>query len=680
MVGSGARAAPPAEAHRRGRMLTRAARRPAVAWARAASTAWTPPPAPDPAAFPPGAVRTFALIAHVDHGKSTLADAIMRVAGVIPAGGRAQYLDRLQVERERGITVKAQAASLVHTPSAPAVEAAVAAVPEGERDALRASLARPHLVNLVDTPGHVDFHYEAERALAACTGAVLLVDAVQGPQARTAASVAAAAALGVPLVAALTKCDAPAADPARVTAELESLFGFDPESVLHTSGRTGQGAAEVLDAVVTRLPPPAADRASPFRALVFDAHNDDAYRGVVCLVALAGGSVGAGDAVSFCAGGGAGGGPAPPLVVASVGMLTPEPVTVPGGRLHAGQVGTITCHGLKDARAVRVGDTLRGARDASSTPLPGFRPAKAMLHAAVFPVAPADHGALAAALARLTLNDSSVAVRPTSSAALGAGFEVGFLGALHCEVFLQRLENEHGAAVLTSPPTVPFRVGAEDAPPLTSATDFPRTLPRGTPVYEPVVGATIVAPGGSAGAVMELAASRRAVQTGHAAAPGGAVALTYTLPLAELGTGFAAALAAATAGYASLDYDDRGEIARADVVRLDLAVNGTIVDALARIVPRASAAAAGRALTAKAAALLERQNFEVAVQAVADGRVVARDTLKAYRKNVTAKLYGGDVSRKKKLLEKQKAGKKRMRKLGCVDVGVDAFRALVGAA
>lgn len=659
--------------------LARRARPAALAsWVRAAATAaWTPPPTPDTAAFPPDIVRTFALVAHVDHGKSTLADVLMRATGAINPEGRDQYLDRLAVERERGITVKAQAATLVHTPSAAAVDAAVAAAAPGDRDATRARLARPHLLNLVDTPGHVDFSYEAERALAACTGAVLLVDAVQGPQARTAASVAAAAALGVPLVAALTKCDAAAADPERAAAELESLFGFDPESIMLTSGRTGLGARAVLDAVVTRLPPPRGKKSDSFRALVFDAHNDDAYRGVVCLVALAGGSVGAGDAVAFCAGGGGGRGGAP-LVVASVGLLTPEPVPV--ARLHAGQVGTITCHGLKDARAVRVGDTLRAAADAASPPLPGFRPAKAMLHAAVFPVAPADHGALAAALARLTLNDSSVDVRPTSSAALGAGFQVGFLGALHCEVFLQRLEQEHGAAVLTSPPTVPYRVGDEDAAPLTSAADFPRTLPRGTPVFEPVVTATIVAPGSVAGAVMDLAATRRGVQTGHAAAPGGAVALTYTLPLAELGAGFASALAAATAGYASLDYDDAGSLARADVVRLDLAVNGTIVDALARIVPRANAAAAGRALTAKAAALLERQNFEVAVQAVADGRVVARDTLKAYRKNVTAKLYGGDVSRKKKLLEKQKAGKKRMRKLGSVDVGVEAFRALVGAA
>ena len=395
--------------------------------------------------------------------------------------------------------------------------------------------------------------------------------------------------------------------------------------------------------------------------------------------------------MSFCA---RGGGTFP---VAAVGLHSPEPVPV--AELGPGHVGWVVCGGLKDVASVRVGETLHAAGAAKPTappapapsPLPGFRPAKPMVWASVFPLDASDHPALAAAIGRLTLNDASVALAPTASAALGAGFRLGFLGALHGEVFLQRLHQEHGADVLATPPTVPYRVlprGSEKSddatnlpPPITSASDFPKTLPRGARVLEPVVTASILVPSDRVGAAMEAASRARGGLLDHASVGTRTSRLTYTLPLAELGAGFAPVLLAATAGTASLDYEDGGEEAECDVVRLDLALNGAPVDALARIVPRARAAAEGRALVSKAAGLLDAQLFEVAVQAIADGRPIARATVKARRRDVTAKCYGGDVSRKKKLLKKQKEGKARMKALatssGSVNVPISAFRELV---
>ncbi|KAL6778730.1 EFG11 [Auxenochlorella protothecoides x Auxenochlorella symbiontica] len=591
--------------------------------------------------FPPSHIRNFSIIAHVDHGKSTLADRLLELTGAINPGAK-QYLDKLQVEKERGITVKAQTASLVFKH-------------EGEQ----------YLLNLIDTPGHVDFSYEVSRSLAACQGAILLVDASQGVQAQTVANFWLAFEQDLAIIPVLNKIDAPGAEPARVTAQLAEAFDLDPAAVLAISAKTGAGLDRVLPAVVERVPPPRGDLAAPLRALLFDAYHDE-YRGVVCLLAVADGAVGRGDRVTAAAAGQS-------YDVVEVGLLAPEPVPTPS--LRAGQVGYVLA-GMKDTRQARVGDTWHAAR-APVPAFPGFKPAQSMVFAGIFPVSADGHERLAAAMARLALTDASVAVRRENSNALGAGFRCGFLGLLHLDVFRQRLEQEHGADVLVTAPTVPCRVvlqGGESIE-LSNPADFPTDV-RVEAVWEPTVRATVVTPEEYVGALMQLCTAARGELLDHVVLDPGRTMLKYTLPLAELGGDFYDELKSASSGYASLDYEE-GEPRRAPMQRLDILLNGEPVDALARIVHRDRAEPLGRRLCAALAGALPQQQFQVAVQAAAGGRVVARDTIRALRKNVLAKCYGGDVSRKRKLLEKQKEGKKRMRQLGSVEVPTDVFHDLM---
>lgn len=552
------------------------------------------------------------------------------------------------MEKERGITVKAQTASLVYRH-------------RGEA----------YLLNLIDTPGHVDFSYEVSRSLAACQGAILLVDATQGVQAQTMATFWMAFEQNLAIVPVLNKIDAPGAEPARVAAQLEDVFGLGADEVLAVSAKTGANLDSVLPAVIERVPPPRGDPAAPLRALLFDAYHDE-YRGVVCLLEVVDGELRKGDRVRAASTG-------LTYDVSELGLLAPEPAPTP--LLRAGQVGYVLA-GVKDTRQARVGDTWHLARDAGVQAFPGFKPARSMVFAGVYPGSADGYERLAAAVARLTLNDASVAVRKETSGALGAGFRCGFLGLLHLDVFRQRLEQEHGADVLITAPTVPCRVvlagpgdAAERTLELRNPADFPVDA-RVAEVWEPTVEATVVTPDEHVGALMQLCNAARGDMLDHAVLGAGRSALKFLLPLAELGGDFYDDLKSLSSGYASLDYEEAAP-RRADMIRLDLLMNGKPVDALARVVHRSRAEAVGRRLCAMLRERLARQQFEVAIQAAVGGRVVARETLKALRKNVLAKCYGGDVTRKRKLLEKQKEGKKRMRQLGAVEVPTDVFHELM---
>ncbi|KAL4425285.1 hypothetical protein ABPG75_009301 [Micractinium tetrahymenae] len=595
--------------------------------------------------FPPARIRNFSIIAHVDHGKSTLADRLLEATGAIAAGGQAQYLDKLQVERERGITVKAQTVSLVY----------------------RHSDGADYLLNLIDTPGHVDFSYEVSRSLAACQGALLLVDASQGVQAQTVANFFLAFEQDLAIVPVLNKCDMHSAEPGRVAQQLKDAFDIEPPECLRVSAKTGLGLCAVLPAVVERIPPPVGSPDGDLRMLLFDAYHDE-YRGVVCLVEVLDGRVQKGDRITAASSG-------TNYEVGEVGLLAPEPY--PTGELLTGQVGYMLV-GMKDTRSARVGDTWHHYRK-PVPPLPGFKPAKSMVFAGIFPLSAAGFEQLQAAMERLTLNDASVTVRRENSNALGAGFRCGFLGLLHMDVFRQRLEQEHGASVIVTAPTVPCRVvlpGGEERE-LQNPAEFP-TSTKIAAVWEPTVAATIVTPNDYVGSIMQLCQDRRGDMQEHAVLGAGRTLLKYHLPLAELGGDFYDELKSVSSGYASFDYEE-AEYRVADLQRLDILINGEAVDALARIVHRDKAQAVGRRLCTKLRDLMDRQQFEVALQAQAGGRIVARETLKAFRKNVLAKCYGGDVSRKRKLLEKQKEGKKRMRRLGSVDVPQEVFHELMKA-
>ncbi|WIA42271.1 hypothetical protein OEZ86_008287 [Tetradesmus obliquus] len=678
--------------------------------------------------FPPERIRNFCIIAHIDHGKSTLADRLMQLTGAVPAGSRPQYLDKLQVERERGITIKAQTASLVY----------------------RHADGHDYLLNLIDTPGHVDFSYEVSRSLAACQGALLLVDASQGVQAQTVANFYLAFEQELALLPLLNKVDLPSADPAAVAAQMAATFDVVPSDVLAVSAKTGLGLRELLPAVVERIPPPAGQPSQPLRLLLFDAFHDE-YRGVVCLVAVVDGRLRAGDKLAAASSGSE-------YEALEVGILAPEPH--PTGELLTGQVGYVI-PGIKDVKAARVGDTWHLARQPVE-PLPGFKPIKPMVFAGLYPASADDYEGLAAAIERLGLNDASVTVKKETSDALGAGFRCGFLGPLHLEVFLTRLQQEHSADVISTAPTVPYEVELAGDPQqqqqqqqqqqgkekqrlvLESVAEYPRNQ-RVSAIYEPTVLATIIVPQQYCGAVMKLAVARRGTQldysfmggsssssssssidsAGNSSASAAAadehagsssssstqdgvdvlsaaaeaadtgdssssssssssagflasdrVLLRYQLPLAELAGDFYSKLKSATQGYASFDYEE-GPLRPADLTLLELLVNGKAVDALGRLVPTGDAVRLGRALTARMRTLLDRQQYEVVIQASAGGRIVARETMKALRKDVTAKCYGGDVSRKRKLLQKQKEGKKRLRQLGGLSVPAEVFPELL---
>ena len=596
-------------------------------------------------------IRNFSIIAHIDHGKSTLADRMLERTGAVAGRDmRDQLLDRMDLEREKGITIKAQAV----------------------RMAYRAADGLDYELNLIDTPGHVDFAYEVSRALAACEGAVLVVDAAQGIQAQTLANVYAALDLDLALIPVVNKIDLPAAEPERVARELVDVVGFAPEQVLYASAKSGEGVEAILEAVVERVPPPDGDPAAPPRALVFDS-TYDAYKGVLAFVRMVDGSLAAGQRLRLLQQG-------TRFEPLEVGAFRPDLEAAP--RLDAGQVGYLAT-GLKSVHESRVGDTVTLERGGAAEPLPGYRPAKPMVFAGIYPTDPGEYAELRAAFERLSLNDASLTWQPENSAALGFGFRAGFLGLLHMDIVQERLEREFGLELVATAPSVEYEVTRTDGAEI--VVDNPAALPPPNEiaeVREPWMRLAVTVPARYLGAVMELVTSRRGrhlrieyLDQGGAADEARVLA-EFLCPLAEILVDFYDQLKSRTQGYASLDYQlDGFEPAR--VLRLDVLVNGEAVDALSAIVPSEGAAAKGRQLTQALKELIPRQLFAVPIQAAVGGRIVARETVRPMRKNVLAKCYGGDVTRKRKLLERQKAGKKRMKMLGSVEVPQEAFMAVL---
>jgi len=590
-------------------------------------------------------VRNFCIIAHIDHGKSTLADRLLERTGALSQREMMeQVLDSMDLERERGITIKAHVVSLTYT----------------ARD------GQTYLLNLIDTPGHVDFSYEVSRSLAACEGALLVVDASQGVEAQTLANAYLAVEQGLEIIPVLNKIDLPQADPARVKEQIEQVVGLDASDSLAISAKTGEGVEEVLEALVTRVPPPRGGASAPLRALVFDA-SYDAYRGVRCLVRVVDGCLRRGERVRFLASG-------RDAEVEAVGVLTPRPVQQE--ELGTGEVGFLFA-GIKDIHQVRIGDTLTDARRPADTLLPGFRDAKPMVFAGLYPVDAAQFEELRDALAKLALNDSAFTFEADTSQALGFGFRCGFLGLLHMEIVQERLEREFHLELITTAPNVAYRVLTKSGQMI--EVENPAQLPdpgRIAAIEEPVIIATILTPEEYLGAVLKLVEGRRGEQARFEHLGGGRVLLEYRLPLAEVVLDFYDKLKSCSRGYASFDYHLAG-YQEADLVKLDILVNGEPVDALALIVHRASAYPRARTLAGKLKEMIPRQLFEVVIQAAIDNRVIARETVKPLRKNVIAKCYGGDITRKRKLLERQKEGKKRLKRLGRVDIPQDAFLAVL---
>jgi GTP-binding protein LepA len=599
-------------------------------------------------------IRNFSIIAHIDHGKSTLADRMLEATGSVAARDmQAQLLDSMDLEREKGITIKAQAV----------------------RMAYRAADGQQYELNLIDTPGHVDFGYEVSRALAACEGAVLVVDATKGIQAQTLANVYQAMELDLALIPVVNKVDLPAAEPERVAQELVDVIGFDPEQVLFASAKSGAGIMEILEAIVRDVPPPRGRTDGPPRALVFDSKYD-AYKGVLAYVRVVDGEIVAGRPLRLMQQG-------TRFEPLEVGCFRPALEVMPS--LAAGEVGYIAT-GLKSVHDSRVGDTVTADRNGATDALPGYRPAKAMVFAGIYPTDANLYPDLRDALERLSLNDASLSWEPESSAALGFGFRCGFLGLLHMEIIQERLEREFGLELVATAPSVEYEVTRTDGREI--IVDSPAELP--TPdqiaeVREPWMRLTITSPSRYLGPVMELVTGRRGKfvkleyldRGGRGGEEGDQRVLAeYLAPLSEILVDFYDQLKSRTQGYASLDYQFEGyEPAR--VVRLDVMVNGETVDALSAIVPTDQAAPQGRKLAAALKELIPRQLFDVAIQAAVGGRIVARETVRQMRKNVLAKCYGGDVTRKRKLLEAQKAGKKRMKMLGSVEVPQEAFMAVL---
>lgn len=604
--------------------------------------------------FPPERIRNFSIIAHVDHGKSTLADRLLELTGTIKKGlGQPQYLDKLQVERERGITVKAQTATMFHKHNSH-----IATNPED---------MPAFLLNLVDTPGHVDFSYEVSRSLAACQGALLVVDAAQGVQAQTVANFYLAFESNLTIIPVINKIDQPTADPDRVMAQLKSMFDLDPRQALLTSAKTGLGLEHVLPAVIERIPPPPGKTDSPLRMLLLDSYYDE-YKGVICHVAIVDGTLRKADKISCFATG-------QTYEVSDVGIMHPE--LVPTGVLFTGQVGYMVS-GMRSTKEARVGDTLYHVRSVVE-PLPGFKPAKHMVFSGLYPADGSDFELLNHAIERLTCNDASVVVTKETSTALGLGFRCGFLGLLHMDVFHQRLEQEYGVHVISTVPTVPYIYEYSDGSKV--EVQNPALLPsnpkkRVTACWEPTVLATIIIPSEYVGSVMTLCSDRRGEQLEYSFIDSQRVFMKYRIPLREIVVDFYDQLKSITSGYASFDYED-SEYQSADLVKLDILLNGQPVDAMATIVHNLKAQRVGRQLVDKLKQVIDRQMFDVSIQAAIGSKVIARETISAMRKNVLAKCYGGDITRKKKLLEKQKEGKKRMKRVGSVDVPQEAFHELL---
>lgn len=589
--------------------------------------------------FTPDKIRNFSVIAHIDHGKSTLCDRLLEITGTLSDRVRhEQFLDKLQVEKERGITVKAQTASMFYTCN-------------GET----------YLLNLIDTPGHVDFSYEVSRSLYACQGALLLVDAAQGAQAQTIANFYLAFEQNLTILPVINKIDMATADPDRIRAELKHLFDFDAADTLPVSAKTGLGMDDLLQAIVKRIPAPESNVEEDLKALLFDSWYDD-YKGVIMLIAIKNGTIAKGDQITLAQTG-------RKYEVLELGLMYPD--QTPFDKLYAGQVGYIVA-GMKSVKEARVGDTLYQTKR-PVTPFPGFKPAQPMVFAGIYPVENAEFDLLRDAIEKLTLNDASVSVEKTSSTALGLGFQCGFLGLLHMDVFKQRLEQEYGLSVIATAPSVLYEVKLTDGTELKigNPSEFPDRQ-NIEEIREPVINATILVPKKYLGAVITLCEEKRGEQKQFNYLSEERVMLVYRLPLNEVATDFYDQLKSLTSGYASLDYERAGYQV-ADLVKMDILLAGRAVDALSVIVHEERAYYLGRSITQKLQKLIPRQQFEVVIQAAIGAKIIARERIAPVRKDVIAHCYGGDITRKRKLLEKQKEGKKKMKQVGSIEVPQEAF-------
>ena len=589
-------------------------------------------------------IRNFSIIAHIDHGKSTLADRIIQLCGGLSEREmESQVLDSMDIERERGITIKAQTAALKYV----------------------ANNGETHYLNLIDTPGHVDFSYEVSRSLAACEGALLVVDASQGVEAQTVANCYTALDQGVEVLPVLNKIDLPAAEPDRVIQEIEDIIGIDAHGAVRASAKTGVGVEDILEEVILRIPPPKGDLDAPLKALIIDSWFDN-YVGVVMLVRVVDGALRPKDKILLMSNGLS-------YLCEEVGAFTPKSMAKES--LSAGQVGYVIA-GIKELKSAKVGDTITLASRPAALPLPGFKEIQPQVFAGLYPVESNEYDALRDALEKLKLNDASLNYEAETSQALGFGFRCGFLGLLHMEIVQERLEREYGMNLITTAPTVVYQVVARDG--TVSEIENPSRMPDPSKIEEirePIINATILVPQEYVGVVMTLCVQKRGVQR-NMQYMGRQVMLNYDMPLNEVVMDFFDKLKSASRGYASLDYEFK-EYQASDLVKLDIMINGEKVDALSLIVHRSNSQYRGRQLAEKMRELIPRQMFDVAVQAAVGAHIIARETIKALRKNVLAKCYGGDISRKRKLLEKQKAGKKRMKQVGSVEIPQEAFLAVL---
>jgi GTP-binding protein LepA len=605
---------------------------------------------PEPSRTDPALLRNFCIIAHIDHGKSTLADRMLQLTGVVDSRQmRAQYLDRMDIERERGITIKSQAVRLPWAPTT------------GD------GAGKTHILNMIDTPGHVDFTYEVSRSLAACEGTVLLVDAAQGIEAQTLANLYLAMENDLAIVPVLNKIDLPAAQPEKFAEELANLIGCDPDDVLKVSAKTGLGVEALLDRVVQTVPHPVGVADAPARAMIFDSVYDS-YRGVVTYVRVVDGQLNKRERIRMMSTGAT-------HELLEIGVSSPE--MTPADGVGVGEVGYIIT-GVKDVRQSKVGDTITSLTKGATEALGGYKEPKPMVFSGLYPLDGSDYPELREALDKLQLNDAALVYEPETSAALGFGFRVGFLGLLHLDVIRERLEREFGLDLIATAPNVVYRVTMEDGSEhiVTNPSEFPEG--KIDEVHEPVVKATILAPTEFIGAIMELCQTRRGTLLGMDYLSEDRVEIRYTLPLAEIVFDFFDQLKSKTRGYASLDYEPTGEQS-SSLVKVDILLHGDKVDAFSAITHKDAAYAYGVRLVAKLRELIPRQNFEVPIQAAIGARVIARETVRAIRKDVLAKCYGGDISRKRKLLEKQKEGKKRMKMVGSVEVPQEAFIAVLSS-
>jgi elongation factor 4 len=594
--------------------------------------------------FTPDRIRNFSIIAHIDHGKSSLSDRLLETTGTLSSLQRhEQFLDKLQVEKERGITVKAQTASMFYSYK-----------------------GKTYLLNLIDTPGHVDFSYEVSRSLYACQGALLLVDASQGVEAQTIANFFLAFEQGLSIIPVINKIDLATADIPRVLGEMKKMFDFDEHEIIGASAKSGIGIEKILDSVIERIPHPESAPEKPLKALLFDSWFDE-YKGVVCLIALKDGKISRGDIIELAHS-------HAQYEVLELGLMYPD--QTPMDSLYAGQVGYLIS-GMKTVKEARIGDTIYHARK-EITPFPGFKPAKPMVFAGIYPIDNTEFELLRTAIEKLTLNDASVTVEKKTSAALGLGFKCGFLGLLHMDVFKQRLEQEYNITAIVTAPSVLYKVRksySNEILNVESPADFPDPS-QIEEILEPVINATIIVPKEYLGGIIKLCQDKRGLQKELSYLSEDRVIMHYSLPLNEVATDFYDQLKSISSGYASFDYEEAG-FQPSDLVKMDILLNGKPVDALSTIVHSDKAYQDGKDLVARLKEVIKRQLFDVAIQAAIGSKIIARESVSALRKNVTAKCYGGDITRKRKLLEKQKEGKKKMKQVGSVEVPHEAFLAIL---